>query len=131
MEKAKGDVSATVELNSRGPDKSALVLSWNKATTFCPHTLKCVAMGWKNGKHHSVSMVKVAVLDGGFAKALGGGLHFLTGGNHLDNEEVFTYFHSKKRIPSLKWLSGQPDNGHGCDGCMTFESRLYGLNDLR
>ena len=65
MEKAKGDVSATVELNSRGPDKSALVLSWNKATTFCPHTLKCVATGWKNGKHHSVYMVKVAVLDGG------------------------------------------------------------------
>ena len=234
MDKAEGDVSATGKLNSQGPDESALVLSWNKATNFCPNAFKCVAEGIKNKKSLSISSTiteavpdgraccwkrdsvnsvlcrsaatmyfrevqalsknllnlqdkiehvhflstidraqfdvsgeyegriylinrqtmqsnigkknKVCTAKGGylvefynqkefdfvykFAKAIGGGEHFMSGGNDLDNEGVFTYFHSKKPVPYLKWLSGQPDDYRGKEDCMSFRLDPYGLNDL-
>ena len=231
MDKAEGKVSATGKLYSWGPDESALVLAWNKATNFCPNAFKCVAEGIKNKKSLSISStIAQAVPDGGvccwnrdsvnsvlgksaktmvfsevqalsknlqdkiedvhflstidraqfyvsgeyegriylasrqtmqstiadknsvctahggylmefdnqkefdfvykFAKAIGGGEHFMSGGNDVNNEGTFTYFHSKKPVPSLKWLSGQPDDYRGKEDCMTFRSDPYGLNDL-
>ncbi|KAK3767270.1 hypothetical protein RRG08_035260 [Elysia crispata] len=66
MDQAEGDVSVRGILKSRGPDESALVLSWNKATNFCPNAFKCVAEGIKNKKSLSISStIAEAVPDGG------------------------------------------------------------------
>ncbi|KAK3777378.1 hypothetical protein RRG08_035519 [Elysia crispata] len=65
-----------------------------------------------------------------FAKTIDEDENFMSGGNDLDNEGVFTYFHSKKKIPSLKWRSGQPDNDRNED-CVVFRLDSYGLNDVR
>ena len=232
MDQAEGDVSVRGILKSRGPDESALVLSWNKATNFCPNAFKCVAEGIKNKKSLSISStIAKAVPDGGaccwnrdsvnsvlgrsaatmflgkvqalsknlqdkieqvhflltiggaqfdvsgeyegriylasrlttqsniaqknkvctakggylvefdnqkeldfvlnFAKAIDEDENFMSGGNDLDNEGVFTYFNSKKKIPSLKWRSGQPDNHRGEEDCVVFRLDVYGLNDIR
>ncbi|KAK3766564.1 hypothetical protein RRG08_035515 [Elysia crispata] len=234
MNQAEGDVSSTGKLNSREPHESALVLSWNKATNFCPNAFKCVAEGIKNKKSLSISSKIAEAVSGGgaccwnrdsvnsvlsrsaatmifrevralsknllnlqdkiedvhflstisraqfdvsgeyegriylasrwtmqsniaqknkfctanggylvefdnqkefnfvlnFAKAIDEDENFMSGGNDLDKEGVFTYFHSKKAIPSLKWRSGQPDNYRNED-CVIFRLDSYGLNDVR
>ena len=233
MDQVEGKVSITGKLKSRGPHESALVLSWNEATNFCPNAFKCVAEGIKNKKSLSISStIAEAVPDGGaccwnrdsvnsvlgrsaatmifgkvqalsknllnlqdkiehvhflstiggaqfdvsgeykgriylasrltmqsniaqknkvctakggylvefdnpkefdfvlnFAKAIDADENFMTGGNDLDHEGVFTYFHSKKAIPSLRWRSGQPDNYRNED-CVVFRLDSYGLNDV-
>ncbi|KAK3770345.1 hypothetical protein RRG08_029997 [Elysia crispata] len=66
MDQVEGKVSITGKLKSRGPDESALVLSWNEATNFCPNAFKCVAEGIKNKKSLSISStIAEAVPDGG------------------------------------------------------------------
>ncbi|GFR86643.1 C-type lectin [Elysia marginata] len=65
-----------------------------------------------------------------FAKAMGGSDIFMTGGNDIDEEGKFVFFHSKKSVPQqLTWLRGQPDDYKRKEDCMHFWITRGGLND--
>ena len=54
----------------------------------------------------------------------------MTGGNDVEHEGKFVYFHSKKPVPNhVTWLSGQPSGGN--EDCMHFWISRKGLNDTR
>ena len=68
------------------------------------------------------------VLD--FAKQIGGSDVFMTGGNDVDQEGKFVYYHSKRPVPDhLTRLQGQPNSLAGSDHCMFFSVSRAGLND--
>ena len=55
-------------------------------------------------------------------------VHFWTGANDIQSENMFVYFHSKKRVPRIKWVDKQPDNYDNKEHCVEITGK--GLNDL-
>ena len=64
-----------------------------------------------------------------FVSSIRGTNNFWTGGNDADREGHFVYYNSKKPVPNLTWVGGQPDNGSGTEDCMQINLHLGGLND--
>ena len=66
-----------------------------------------------------------------FAQKIGNAPHFALGGNDIDREGRFVYYHSKKPVPSqVTWLPGRPNNAGGNEDCMAFWMSRGGLNDI-
>ena len=63
-----------------------------------------------------------------FLKGVGGD-DFFTGANDIDEEGVWTYWHSEKPVTYVNWASGQPDNNENDEDCMEIQIGLNGLND--
>ena len=59
-----------------------------------------------------------------------GKISLMTGGNDLEDEGVFTYVHSKKRVPQLEWVLNQKSANNGWRDCMAFESASQSLKYL-
>ena len=98
-----------------------------KAFDFATTDSACVAAG---GYLAEIDDDEESAFVLAFSTTLGGSDIFMTGGNDLENEGKFVYFHSKKPVPDhVTWLSGQPSGGN--EDCMHFWISRKGLNDTR
>ena len=55
---------------------------------------------------------------------------FLTGANDIDEEGVWTYWHSGKPVIYANWLPGEPNNSQNNEDCMEIQTSLNGYNDF-
>ncbi|RUS88258.1 hypothetical protein EGW08_003960, partial [Elysia chlorotica] len=56
---------------------------------------------------------------------------FAMGGNDIELEGQWVYYHSKTPVPSsVTWLPGEPNNSGQNEDCMTFRMSKDGLNDV-
>ena len=63
-----------------------------------------------------------------FLKGVGGD-NFFTGANDIDEEGVWTYWHSGKPVTYGNWQSGQPDNNQTNGDCMEIHISLNSTNN--
>ena len=63
-----------------------------------------------------------------FCKSLEGD-NFFTGGNDIDEEGVWIYWHSKKPVEFSKWYQDQPNNFMGREHCMEIRTSFKATND--
>ena len=63
-----------------------------------------------------------------FLKGVGGD-DFFTGANDIDEDGVWTYWHSGKPVIYANWASGEPDNYRNNEDCMVIDISLNGFND--
>ncbi|GFN87185.1 lectin c [Plakobranchus ocellatus] len=64
-----------------------------------------------------------------FVKSLGGADNFFTGANDIDEEGVWTYWHSKKPIGFVGWYGNEPNNSGDNEHCMEIRVSENGAND--
>ncbi|GFR65754.1 lectin C-type domain containing protein [Elysia marginata] len=65
-----------------------------------------------------------------FVKHVGGSGHFFTGGNDIEEEGVWRFWHSKKLVNFFNWkVSSQPDNAGGIEDCIEIRLSHKGFND--
>ena len=63
-----------------------------------------------------------------FCKSLGGN-DFYTGGNDIEKEGKWTYWHSEMPVAFPNWRQGQPDNRGGREDCLTLRMNYGASND--
>ena len=63
-----------------------------------------------------------------FCKSLGGN-DFYTGGNDIEKEGKWTYWHSGMSVAFPNWRQGQPDNGGGSEDCLILRMSYGASND--
>ena len=63
-----------------------------------------------------------------FLKGVGGD-NFFTGANDIDEEGVWTYWHSGKPVTYGNWRSGQPNNYQNNEDCMEIRISFNSSND--
>ncbi|GFS02877.1 collectin-11 [Elysia marginata] len=64
-----------------------------------------------------------------FLKKVGGD-EFLIGGNDINEEGHWVYWHSGKPVEYWHWSNGNPDNYKGIEDCMAINLAIGGFNDV-
>ena len=63
-----------------------------------------------------------------YCKSLGGD-HFFTGGNDIETEGTWKFYHSGTPVTYPNWNSGQPDNNKGDEDCLQLRISYGASND--
>ena len=63
-----------------------------------------------------------------YCKGLGG-VHFFTGGNDIEREGRWTFYHSKNPVTYRNWAGHQPDNNRNNEDCMELRINYGASND--